>query len=107
MKDSQHPQKQKPVLEEYSKVRLLGEGSFGKAYLVHCKHSGDCAVIKEINVGHMSEEEKKQALKEAKIMEALQHPHIIRFREVYKTKKGNLCLVMDYADGVTCEVTSQ
>lgn len=32
-------------------------------------------------------------------MEVLSHPNIIHFREVYKTKKGQLCIVMDYADG--------
>ena len=32
-------------------------------------------------------------------MEVLNHPNIIHFREVYKTKKGQLCIVMDYADG--------
>ena len=26
-------------------------------------------------------------------------PNIVRFKEVYKTKKGKLCIVMDYADG--------
>lgn len=47
----------------------------------------------------MLEKERKVTLKEAKILEALVHPNIIRFREVYKTKTGKLCLVMDYADG--------
>ena len=47
----------------------------------------------------MSDEEKKDTIKEAKILEVLNHPNIIRFREVYKTKKGQLCIVMDYADG--------
>jgi NIMA (never in mitosis gene a)-related kinase len=47
----------------------------------------------------MSEEERKTALKEAKILEKVNHPNIIKFREVYKTKKGNLCIVMDFADG--------
>lgn len=47
----------------------------------------------------MSEKEKEETLKEAKILEVLNHPNIIRFREVYKTKKGKLCIVMDYADG--------
>ena len=89
--------KQQP--EQYKKIKLLGEGAFGKAYLVHCEHSGDDAVIKEIDIGRMAEDEKKEVLKEAKIMESLKHPNIIRFREVYKTKKGNLCIVMDYADG--------
>ena len=48
----------------------------------------------------MGEEEKKETFREAKILEVLNHPNIIRFREVYKTKKGQLCIVMDYADGI-------
>lgn len=47
----------------------------------------------------MNEEERKETLREAKILEALNHPNIVRFREVYKTKKGKLCIVMDFADG--------
>ena len=41
----------------------------------------------------------KDAMKEAKILEVLHHPNIVRFREVYKTKKGKLCIVMDYCEG--------
>lgn len=47
----------------------------------------------------MDDKEKQETLAEAKIMEALDHPNIITFREVYKTKRGKLCIVMDYADG--------
>jgi len=47
----------------------------------------------------MSEEERRLTLREAKILEVLNHPNIIRFKEVYKTKAGQLCIVMDYADG--------
>lgn len=52
----------------------------------------------------MSDEEKKETFREAKILEVLNHPNIIRFKEVYKTKRGQLCIVMDYADGnkATC-----
>jgi NIMA (never in mitosis gene a)-related kinase len=32
-------------------------------------------------------------------MAKLRHPNIINFRSVHKTKKGKLCIVMDYADG--------
>jgi len=45
------------------------------------------------------ESERKDTFKEAKILEALKHPNIVRFKEVYKTKKGKLCIVMDFADG--------
>ena len=47
----------------------------------------------------MDENERGETLREAKILEVLQHPNIVRFREVYKTKKGKLCIVMDFADG--------
>ena len=52
-----------------------------------------------MSMNTMTEEERKQTLKEAKILEVLQHPNIVKFREVYKTKKGKLCIVMEYADG--------
>lgn len=74
-------------------------GSFGTAYLVECQSNKQLAVIKQIDIGTMSEDEKKETLREAKILEVLNHPNIVRFMEVYKTKKGKLCIVMDYADG--------
>jgi len=78
---------------------VLGEGSFGKAYLVQCLSDNTYCVIKQVDLGKMSDQEKRETLNEAKILEAFNHPNIIRFREVYKTKKGRLCIVMDYADG--------
>jgi NIMA (never in mitosis gene a)-related kinase len=47
----------------------------------------------------MSEVERKETLQEARVLEALIHPNIVKFREVYKTKKGKLCIVMDFCEG--------
>jgi NIMA (never in mitosis gene a)-related kinase len=47
----------------------------------------------------MSEKEQKDCKKEAKVLEVLNHPNIIKFRDVYTTHKGKLCIVMNYADG--------
>ena len=47
----------------------------------------------------MKDEERRETIKEARILEALRHPNIVKFREVYKTKNNRLCIVMDYADG--------
>ena len=55
--------------------------------------------MKQIDITKMSEQEKRETVQEAKILEALKHPNIVQFIEVYKTKKGKLCIVMDYADG--------
>ena len=89
----------KKTYETYKKVQTLGVGSFGTAYLVECQSDKAFAVIKQIDIQTMSEEERKETLREAKILEVLNHPNIVRFKEVYKTKKGKLCIVMDFADG--------
>jgi NIMA (never in mitosis gene a)-related kinase len=85
--------------ETYEQIRLLGEGAFGKAYLVKAGSDGSFCVIKQMDISSMTEQEKKDALREAKILEAFDHPNIVKFKEVYKTRKGKLCIVMDYADG--------
>ena len=64
-----------------------------------CVLAQSYAVVKKIDIKKMSEADKQSTLREAKILEVLNHPNIIRFKEVYKTKQGQLCIVMDYADG--------
>jgi NIMA (never in mitosis gene a)-related kinase 1/4/5 len=90
---------QREEFEKYRKIKLLGEGSFGKAYLIERMSDGLMCVMKVIDIGRMSESEKKETLQEAKIIEHMQHPNIVKFIETFKTKKGKLCIVMDYADG--------
>jgi NIMA (never in mitosis gene a)-related kinase len=91
--------KERPEFEHYTKIKLLGEGSFGKAFLVERNSDKLSCVMKQIDITKMSEKEKKEVVQEAKLLEALQHPNIVTFIEVYKTKKGKMCIVMDYADG--------
>lgn len=85
--------------EVYNKIKLLGEGSFGKAFLVECQSNKQLAVVKQMEISKMSAKEKEEVYKEAKILEAMKHPNIIKFLEVYTTVNGKLCIVMDYADG--------
>ncbi|CAD8206242.1 unnamed protein product [Paramecium pentaurelia] len=85
--------------ELYKRLKLLGEGAFGKAYLVECLQDKSLWVSKYMDLAAMTNQEKDETLREAKILEFLSHPNIVKFREVYKTKKGRLCIVMEYADG--------
>lgn len=87
------------MTEHYKILRTLGEGSFGKCYLVEAASDNSKRVIKQVDLNPLSKQEQTESYKEAKILEQLEHPNIIRFREVYKTKKNKLCIVMDFADG--------
>ena len=50
--------------------------------------------VKQQDMSKMEDLQKLEAFKEAKLMEICNHPNIIGFKEVYKTKKGKLCIVM-------------
>jgi serine/threonine protein kinase len=69
--------KERQEFEHYTKEKLLGEGSFGKAYLVTRKSDGLKCVQKQIDIHRMSETEKKEVLQEAKLLEVLHHPNIV------------------------------
>ena len=57
-----HGIKERPEFEAYQKVKLLGEGSFGKAFLVRRVKDSNICVMKMIDIQRMSEKEKKETL---------------------------------------------
>jgi serine/threonine protein kinase len=47
----------------------------------------------------MKSDIKQLCLMEGRILQALSHPNITAFKEVYKSKHQKLCIVMEYCDG--------
>eukprot|EP00743_Colponemidia_sp_Colp-15_P005146 GILK01005539.1.p1 GENE.GILK01005539.1~~GILK01005539.1.p1 ORF type:complete len:649 (+),score=122.95 GILK01005539.1:53-1999(+) len=87
-------------MDKYQRVKLLGKGSYGKAYLVQCKTDDSLCVVKQMDIGLMSEKDRKDTLKEARVLASMDHPNIITFREVFQSRsREKLFIVMDYADG--------
>ena len=44
-------------MDKYAKIKKIGEGSFGVAYLARCRDGKDCGkqvVLKEINMSRVS-----------------------------------------------------
>ena len=85
----------------YKIIEFLGEGSFGKAYLAQCDNDNNKYVIKQIPLEGMSDEEKRETFNEAIILKKLDHPNIIKFKEVFLQRKPKpaLNIVTEYADG--------
>lgn len=98
VKEEQKTQKTKALNKFYDHVSTLGQGAFGTAHLVKHKEQGFLAVIKQMDISAMDDEDRKLCFKEAKILQVLDHQNITKFHEVYKTKKGSLHIVMEYAD---------
>uniref|UniRef100_A0A3B3Q7W9 non-specific serine/threonine protein kinase n=1 Tax=Paramormyrops kingsleyae TaxID=1676925 RepID=A0A3B3Q7W9_9TELE len=83
-------------MNNYEVVRKIGEGAFGKAFLVKAKDGGsetEC-VVKEINL----RKEKEASRKEVILLSKMKHPNIVMFITSFE-EKTNLYIVMEYCDG--------
>jgi NIMA (never in mitosis gene a)-related kinase len=81
----------------YTKIKDIGQGSYGKAILVQDRDS-KLYVMKVIDMSRMDGKQRKDAINEVKVLSSLKHPYIVSYRESY-TENRNLNIVMDYADG--------
>lgn len=82
----------------YRRLRLLGQGSFGKAFLARDLANDELCVMKQVRVERMDAKARDTAVREAVALRRVRHPNVIRFRQVF-VRSGWLCLVMDFADG--------
>ncbi len=86
-------------IEEYDKVNFISQGTYGLVFKARCRQSGDLVAIKQVKLGP---EVKKggfpiTALRETNILLVLQHPNIIKVREmVVGSSMDQIFMVMDY-----------
>ncbi|CAE8708421.1 unnamed protein product, partial [Polarella glacialis] len=81
----------------YTKIKDIGQGSYGRAVLVKDRDD-KLYVMKIIDMSRMDSKQRKDAINEVRVLSSLKHPYIVSYRESY-TENRNLAIVMDYADG--------
>ncbi|KAJ8012974.1 hypothetical protein DPEC_G00048450 [Dallia pectoralis] len=90
------------VMNQYVLVRQIGEGAFGKAFLVRDRYkdvAGDSqCVVKEINLSKMSPREKVSSKKEVTLLAKMKHPNVVTFFKSFQ-ESTSLYIVMEYCDG--------
>ena len=82
----------------YERGELLGRGGYGAAYKARRKDNGKVYVAKFQKYGHMGTHEREQANREVANMRAMNHPHVVRFRESFYSEH-HLWIIMDLCDG--------
>ncbi|XP_014788481.1 serine/threonine-protein kinase Nek1 isoform X3 [Octopus bimaculoides] len=85
-------------MNKYVKIRQIGQGSFGKVFLVRHKQSFVNYVIKEIVISGMSTSERDDARKEVAMLATLKHKNIVSYFESFE-ESGRLYIVMTYCEG--------
>ena len=84
----------------YKIIKCLGKDSRSKSYLASVDNDEKKYIIKQITIQDMTDNEKKETLNEAAILKKLDHPNIIKFKEVFIQRKPveTLNIVTEYAD---------
>ena len=92
---------QKEPKETYVVHKFLGRGSFGEAYLIKSEKTQMYYVIKSINLEKLGKEDIKKVNNEAVLLKMIDHPNIIRFKEVFQVVYPiqQLNIIMEYANG--------
>ncbi|XP_061876447.1 serine/threonine-protein kinase Nek3 isoform X3 [Colius striatus] len=83
-------------MEEYKVLKVLGEGSFGRALLVHHRDSDQKYAMKEIRLP-MSPSDLENSRKEAVLLAKMKHPNIVAYKDSFEAD-GHLYIVMEYCD---------
>ena len=86
--------------EAYTALNFLGQGGFGEAYLVRSNKTLKNYVMKSINFELLTEENRKYTINEAFLLKKIDHPNIIKFKEVFEVQKpyNQFNIIMEYAE---------
>ena len=92
----------------YRRLKKIGEGSFGKVFLVKNVSNNEEVVAKEIKLDHLAESTVIQLYAEVKILERIKHDNILRMIEAYRTKSNKLVLILEHASNadLSCFITN-
>eukprot|EP00002_Diphylleia_rotans_P015052 TRINITY_DN2914_c0_g1_i6.p1 TRINITY_DN2914_c0_g1~~TRINITY_DN2914_c0_g1_i6.p1 ORF type:complete len:401 (+),score=86.36 TRINITY_DN2914_c0_g1_i6:71-1273(+) len=67
-------------LKDFTKIKLLGKGSYGSVYSVKVNATNEVIALKEMNIKPMNVNERKTALNEVRLLASIHHPHIIEYK---------------------------
>lgn len=85
--------------DSYEKIKLLGEGAFGAAYLVRPKDERQLfQVAKEIRISHLTDKQREGAIAESEVLRMLKHPNIIAYINSF-LEGPRMYIIMEYANG--------
>ena len=86
-------------LENYELEKKLGEGAFGEVWLTSKKDDTKKYATKKMDREEIEKSESMKYLRnEIAILQYLNHPNIVKFQEVKKTKK-HFYIIMEYCNG--------
>jgi tousled-like kinase len=90
----------------YQTVNLIGKGGFGEVYLAFDLEELEEVAIKVhtfkesfLSIRSQQDHSIKHAMREYETQEKLDHPHIVRLKQVFELDALSFCMVLEYCPG--------
>ena len=78
---------------DFTRIGVLGVGSFGKVVLAKQKTTGDLYALKFVSLARLQDRKQfDRALDERAILATLEHPHVVKLHFAFRVK-GHACLL--------------
>jgi serine/threonine protein kinase len=91
-------------MKDYEVFEHIGSGASGDVYRVVYKPTGRTYVLKKMSLANMSDEEQLRAKQEIIVMDEVDHPNVVKFRESFSDPVDNTVdIVMEYCEFGTLE----
>lgn len=85
--------------DDFSMIKVIGTGTYGKVLLVKKKSNGQLFAMKVLKKKHIRQKKQvKNTWAERKILERVNNPFIVRLNYAFHSEKA-LFLVLDYCPG--------
>ena len=92
-------------MDKYQPVRVLGEGSFGKVYLMQDKVQRKLLCVKVIKIKNIPKKERDATKLEVDLLRRLHHPNIVRYIDSFLSKnQDSLCIAMEVLHKVLLDI---
>lgn len=91
----------KNLLRMFRFIEKIGEGGFGKVYLVEQKESGLKYAIKFLRHSFKNVKDVQFLYKEIDVLLRLENPNIVKLYSYFETEDSKIALIMEYASGGT------
>ena len=84
-------------VDHYNRQNQIGEGTYGEVFLAVERHTGEKVALKKIRMENEKEGFPITAVREIKLLKLLDHPNVIRLKEIVRSQgwppeQGSLAL---------------
>lgn len=84
-------------MEHYKILKEMGSGATSEVFLVEDRRSKRQYILKQMSTIGMSEQERCRARLEINVLQKIDHPNIVRYKESFTTPDA-ICIVMEKCD---------